>query len=239
MGSVAGWAVLDLKGKPLAVYGSRGKGKDQFDYVHGIAFGLTAASTWRTRTTTVSAPMSPTASRRWISERLPRQLRSNDESGLMPKETSTPHSRQAMRLQLPLGLTVDGAGRVVVADMFDSNLAVFDSKTGKFIAKYGDIGAEDGQFFYPVSVGYDKGRDWFTVADAMNKRVEIVRIPGSAGAGGSAANVNRLMAGPLRACALPLALLLLAMAVFFITRFVRRRRGGAEPGDGEAVGQAV
>ena len=39
VGSVSGFAVLDKQGKPLGVVGSRGKGPDQFDYVHGIAFG--------------------------------------------------------------------------------------------------------------------------------------------------------------------------------------------------------
>ena len=129
--------------------------------------------------------------------------------------TSKPPSDTVLKgddvLQLPLGLTVDGAGRVVVIDMYDCAMAVFDPKTGKFIGKYGDVGAEDGQFFYPVSVSYDPGRDWFTVADALNRRVQIVRIPGSSsGAGSAAAAVSRAVASPWRACVFPLLLLLLA-----------------------------
>ncbi len=38
VGSVYGFAILDKSGKPIKVFGSRGKGEDQFDYVHGIAF---------------------------------------------------------------------------------------------------------------------------------------------------------------------------------------------------------
>jgi hypothetical protein len=113
--------------------------------------------------------------------------------------------------------------------MYDCTLSVFDPKTGKFLGKYGDVGAEDGQFFYPVSVGYDSGRDWFTVADDFNRRVQIVRIPGSSsGAGGAAATAGRVLASPWRACVFPLALVLIAIVVFFIVRFIRRRRGGAE-----------
>ena len=130
---------------------------------------------------------------------------------------------------------MDGAGRVVVIDMYDCCMAVFEPKTGKFIGKYGDVGAEDGQFFYPVSVSYDSGRDWFTVADAFNRRVQIVRIPGSSsGAGNAAAAVGRALAGPLRACLFPLLLLLIAIAAYFIARFVRRRRAEGETGESQS-----
>jgi hypothetical protein len=113
--------------------------------------------------------------------------------------------------------------------MYDCSLAVFNPKNGKLIAKYGEVGAEDGQFFYPVSVGYDPGRDWFTVADALNRRVEIVRIPGSsAGAAGTTASVSRALASPLRACLFPLLLLLLAVVTYIVVRFVRRRRAVRE-----------
>ena len=133
-------------------------------------------------------------------------------------------------LQLPLGLTVDGAGRIVVSDMYECALAVFESKTGKFVGKYGEAGADDGQFFYPVSVGYDRGRDWFTVADAFNKRVEIVRIPGSSAGLGVVASVKRSLAGPLRACLFPFLLLLLAIITWLIVRAVRRRRAAQDSG---------
>ncbi len=150
---------------------------------------------------------------------------------LTSKEPSDTVLKGDDALQLPLGLTVDGAGRVVVIDMYDCAMAVFDPKTGKFIGKYGDYGAEDGQFFYPVSVSYDSGRDWFTVADALNRRVQIVRIPGSSAglAAGVAATVGRAMAGPLRACWFPLLLLLIAVAAFVIVHFVRRRRAATRP----------
>ena len=39
VGSVYGFAILEKSGKPIKVFGTRGKGEDQFDYVHGIAFG--------------------------------------------------------------------------------------------------------------------------------------------------------------------------------------------------------
>ena len=153
---------------------------------------------------------------------------------LAPPETTGTALTGTNALQLPLGLTVDGAGRIVVIDMYESALAVFEAKTGTFVGKYGDYGAQDGQFFYPVSVGYDRGRDWFTVADALNRRVEIVRIPGSSGGLGVAATVKRSLSGPLRACLFPF-LLLLGIAVWLITWVVRRRRAAVDEETGASA----
>ncbi|MEI8081918.1 MAG: NHL repeat-containing protein [Actinomycetes bacterium] len=234
VGSVAGFALLDKKGKPLGVMGSRGKGDDQFDYVHGIAFGpdgsVYVADAYNNRLSAYE----PDLTRRWIIRTgAPANGAEITNNMLTSKEPSDSVVKGIDALQLPLGLTIDGAGRVVVAYMFDSTISVFDPKTGKFIAKYGDVGADDGQFFYPVSIGYDPSRDWFTVADAMNRRVQVVRIPGSgSAASGPTAVVNRTLAGPGRACILPLALVLVALVAYLVVLFVRRRRrGGAEKPD--------
>ena len=128
------------------------------------------------------------------------------------------------QMSLPLGMTIDGAGRLVVIDMFDGTLTVINPANGAFIAKYGTTGPDDGEFFYPVSVGYDKGRDWFTVADALNNRVQIIRLPGSGGSGATQAAVRRGLAGPLRACLFPFLLLLLALVVWLVVRAMRKRR---------------
>ncbi len=66
VGSVSGFAVLDKEGKPLGVIGSRGKGPDQFDYVHGIAFGpdgsIYVADSYNNRLSAYE----PNGKRRWI-----------------------------------------------------------------------------------------------------------------------------------------------------------------------------
>jgi sugar lactone lactonase YvrE len=233
VGSVSGFAVLDMNGKPIGVIGTRGKGPDQFDYVHGIAFGPDGAIFVTDSYNNRIRAYEPDGKPRWT---IRTGAASNSAALSNNMLSSTPTSDTVLKgsdaLQLPLGLTVDGAGRVVVVDMYDCSLAVFNPKTGKLIAKYGEVGAEDGQFFYPVSVGYDPGRDWFTVADALNRRVEIVRIPGSsAGAASTTASVSRALASPLRACLFPLLILLLAIVTYIVVRFVRRRRPAKQPTD--------
>jgi len=236
VGSVSGFAVLDKQGKPLGVNGSRGKGPDQFDYVHGIAFGpdgsIYVSDSYNNRLSAYE----PNGKRRWIIRTGAPANSAEISNNMLGSETpSDTVLKGGDALQLPLGLTVDGAGRVVVIDMYDCAMAVFEPKTGKFIGKYGDVGAEDGQFFYPVSVSYDTGRDWFTVADAMNRRVQIVRIPGSgAGAASVAATVGRALAGPWRACVLPLLLLLIAIVAYLVMRFVGRRRSAGETSEAQS-----
>lgn len=249
VGAVSGFAVLDKSGKPIKVFGTRGKGDDQFDYVHGIAIGpddtVYVVDSYNNRLSAYDRA----GKRLWIVRTGPPANSAQMVNNMLAPPSIETSLAGGATLQLPLGMTIDGAGRLVVIDMYDCTLAVFDPKDGRFIARYGEGGAEDGQFFYPVSVGYDQGRDWFTVADAFNRRVEIVRIPGSAGALGVPAAVSRALAGPLRACLLPLLLLLLAVIIWFVVRARRRaaaarelEAAAAEPvapveGSAEAIGQ--
>lgn len=240
VGSVYGFSICEKTGQPIKVVGGRGKGEDQFDYVHGIAFdeagNVYVSDSYNNRLSAYDRD----GKRLWMVKTGSPANSATAESGmLMPSETTGTVLADEQALQLPLGLTIDGAGRVVVIDMYDCALAVFDSKTGEFIAKYGEAGAEDGQFFYPVSVSYDAGHDWFTVADGFNKRVQIVRLPDSAGGVDVVASVRRGLAGPLRACMFPFFLILLAIAIWLTRRFMTRRDDAARQNSGELSDQAA
>jgi hypothetical protein len=84
-------------------------------------------------------------------------------------------------------------------------------------------------------VGYDKGRDWFTVADSLNNRVEVIQLPGSSGGGDLQAAINRGLAGPLRACCFPLILLLVALVVWIVVRTLRRRKAAKDAAEEQAA----
>lgn len=225
VGAISGFAILSKEGEPIKVIGSRGKEDGQFDYVHGVAIAdngdIYVSDSYNNRLSAYDSE----GNRLWIVRTgKPQNSASADSGSLTVPDPTDAALTGDEAMQLPLGLTIDGAGRIVVIDMFDCNLAVFDPKDGSLIAKYGDVGPDDGELFYPVSVGYDADRDWFTVADALNNRVQILRLPGSADGSGATAAVRRALAGPLRACLFPLLLLLLAMIVAIVLRARRGRR---------------
>lgn len=229
VGSISGFAILDKQGQPIKVIGTRGKGDDQFDYVHGVAIAengnIYVSDSFNNR---ISAYDSE-GNRLWIVRTgKPNNSANTDEGRLTVPEPEDATLTGVEAMQLPLGLTIDGAGRIVVIDMFDCTLAAFDPEDGSLLAKYGEVGPDDGEFFYPVSVSYDPGRDWFTVADALNNRVQIVRLTDSSGGGEAVAAVRRALTGPLRACIFPFLLLILAIIVWLVTR-ARRKRYVEEP----------
>jgi sugar lactone lactonase YvrE len=230
VGTVAGFAILDKEGTPIKVLGSRGKSDDQFDYVHGVAIAdngnIFVSDSYNNRLSAYD----PEGNRLWIVRTgKPANGAEMTDGSLVTKDATDAVLSGDDALQLPLGITLDGAGRIVVADMFDCTLAVFDPTDGSFIAKYGEVGPDDGQFFYPVSVTYDGERDWFTVADSLNNRIQIVRLPGSSAGSGVASAVRRAMTGPLRACVYPFLLLLLAIIAWLVVRRARKRRELVEP----------
>ena len=65
-------------------------------------------------------------------------------------------------------------------------------------------------------------------ADSLNNRAQIVRIPGSSADGAILAAANRAVTGPARACAIPLALIVLVVAILVFSR-ARKRRKDALP----------
>jgi len=222
IGSDAGFAIVDPNnGEPLKVVGTRGQGEDQFDTVNGVAVGpdntVYVVDAYNNRLGAYDAE----GSRLWsVATGAPgNQV---DVTGANAVAASTLTSAPAA-LGLPADVCLDGNGRIVVLDGFDFSIAVFEPDTGEFIAKYGAFGSAEGHFRYPTSIAYDAQRDWFAVADNGNKRVQIVRIPGS-GSQGVVAGARRALAGPLRACVAPLLLLLIGLILYVVSRIRKRTR---------------
>ncbi len=124
-------------------------------------------------------------------------------------------------IDLPQDVVLDAAGRLVTVDAFSFSILVMDPSSGAIQNQYGQEGQADGQFVYPSSIAYDKGRDWFVVADTANNRVQILQIEGSGGGIGQAA--ARALSSPFRVCGIPLAALVLALLILFATRARRER----------------
>lgn len=202
--------VYDLEGQEVGEIGSRGRKPGQIDAYQGVVVD---------------------GERIYIADSLNRRVMALDlkgKSAWIAPENEEDSMGEEAPYQLPQDLTFDGNGRLVTIDAFKFELVVSDPKNGAVLAAYGADGVNDGQFLYPSSIAYDEDRDWFAVADTRNNRVQIVRIPGSGGGGGSM--VQRALSSPYRYCAIPLLLLLLVAIVTFVTS--RRLRRADNPDEG-------
>ncbi len=217
VGSQAGFIILSREGTVIEVLGSRGTGPDQFDTVRGVAVAedgtIFAVDQYNNRVSAYDAD----GDRLWIVQ----TGNPGNQVEIAGPESIVVTTTAEAALQMPGRITIDGRGRLVIVDPFDFSLTVLDPADGSLIAKYGAIGTAEGEFSYPSGVSYDHRRDWFAVADTANSRVQIVRIPGS---GALVAPLTRTLSGPLRACCLPLFLLLVALALAVAARIRQRRQ---------------
>lgn len=214
-----GVALFDLDGDLINQWGSRGDDEEEFDLPHGVAIGpdgnVYVSDTQNHRVKAYSKE----GRLLWIKQaKVKDSLRSKAESETIDGV------RQNM--QIPGGMVFDGADRLLLVDPFEFQILVLDTtKKGQIVARYGEVGAEDGRFAYPTGLSYDDARDQFAVADTANNRVQLIRLPNT---GGNA--LRRGLAGftdrPLWLCAIPLLLLLAA-----IIAAVRKRRAEREVKD--------
>ena len=217
VGSKAGFVILNKQGDVISLLGSKGAGDEQFDSVQGLAISedtIYAVDEYNNRVSAYSLD----GARKWI--RVTGGAANDANQGSGGSGGSKESTAQAQML-LPLRATIDGVGRLVIVDSFDFSLTVLDPENGDLIAKYGTYGDAEGQFVYPVGISYDSERDWFAVSDVFNSRVQVVRIPDSGSS--VAAPVLRTISGPLRACLLPLGVLLAMLVVGMILRSRRRK----------------
>ena len=69
---------------------------------------------------------------------------------------------------------MDGSGHVYVADIMNPRVQVFTS-SGNFLAKWGTLGSDDGQFNFSRGVAVDAAGHVY-VADTFNQRVQVFRV---------------------------------------------------------------
>jgi len=133
--------------------------------------------------------------------------------------TTTANAPDKISWDLPQDLTFDGNGNLVVADAFRFQLVVVNPDNGDILGTYGELGAQDGEFYYPTSVAYDEDRDWFVVADTQNQRLQVVRLPGTTDSP-LLPTARRIEASPWRFLVLPIVCLVLLFA-FAVYKWIR------------------
>jgi DNA-binding beta-propeller fold protein YncE len=217
IGSASGFVIMTPEGQVLKVLGRQGKGIDEFQGIRGVAIASDGTIYVVDQYNNRLSAFDRNGNRKWIIF-----TGSPGNAKTVASSTVATTPPEPAKMQIPAGLTIDGAGRLVIADPFGFDLTILSPKDGHLIAKYGAPGTVDGQFVYPSDVSYDPARDWFAVTDTQNARVQIIRLPGSGGSALSGA--ARALSGPLRACIFPLLLLLIAIVVGIIYRMMKRRK---------------
>ncbi|MBK5211306.1 MAG: NHL repeat-containing protein [Coriobacteriia bacterium] len=215
VGANSGFVIMDKNANVLHLIGTNGKGTDQFDKINGVAIdgadNIYVVDTFNNRI----SKWTPEGKRLWMVQAgYPGNKQSNGH-------TKFPTTAKA-KLEVPMGCTLDANNHLVVIDLLNFSISQFDTKTGRFVAKYGQFGTEDGNFFYPSDISYDAKTDVFVVADSGAKRAQIVRIPNS---GGSVlSNLRSNLSGPLALCCIPILIILICLAIAYFMQRNRKKK---------------
>ncbi len=190
----SGVVIGDLDGEFTTGYVARGKEPGQFDRPAGVAVGddgtLYVADGLNYRVQAISTR----GETLWT------------YGEPLPPDEAIRFSDESRKFGLPASITLDENGRLYVVDGVNSEIAVLNTD-GEFIEKIGDVGHDDGLFYFPDGIDYHDGR--IAVADKYNDRVQVfaVALPG----------------GPAWSGYLPLALLFLALPLLLLPLLMRRR----------------
>jgi hypothetical protein len=224
VGSQKGFAAFTADGEIIGVKGLSGEAVDALDYVSAITLG-----------TDDNAYVIDSYNNRFLKYNRDGDLIYEVKTGA-PGNKGVISARSMTReelvalypgaMQLPKGIALDGAGRVLIIDMFDFTIAAFDAETGEYIEKYGQEGIADGQFMYPNDIAYDSRQNIFASAEANVGRVQLFGIDGSSA--NPLSGLRRQWGDLLSACCYPLLILLLILAIYLITKALAKRHRDTE-----------
>ncbi|MDR1413188.1 MAG: NHL repeat-containing protein [Actinomycetes bacterium] len=230
VGARSGFVAWDRQGKLIGYVGQRGNSDDSFDTINGIAIdrdsNVYVVDTYNNRLSKYNRD----GDRVWM-------VRTGNPANQGADVRNQSLETTSAGMQQPMGCTIDAAGRIVIIDGLDFSVNVFSSDDGKFLAKYGVYGNEEGQFAYSSDIAYDSAHDYFVVADAGNERAQIIKIPGSGG--GLLAALRANLAGPLGICCIPLLIILLLLGGYGLWRYLQRRRQKLLAGDVDRAGDTA
>ncbi|MCL2680074.1 MAG: NHL repeat-containing protein [Coriobacteriia bacterium] len=221
VGATGGIVAFERDGTLIGWMGERGREDGMFDTINGVYLEANndfyVVDTFNARLSKYNGEFD----REWIVGLGTPISAGSDEETLGQAGRQTEEFPAGM--QMPMGITKDAAGRLIVIDNLDFSIAAFNANDGSFIDKWGAFGQDHGQLMNASDISYDPITDSFLIADNGNGRLQIISLPGS---GGSAvgSQVGRLLNGPLAACLIPLLLLILFAILMTIWNFLKKRR---------------
>lgn len=216
--SASGVHVFDLEGNSLRSWGGElGKKPGQFAYPNGI--------------------VKLNDGRIVVTDSNNRRIDFYDQRGKLLSMVGTPPADMADTalgaFSLPMGVATDDDGIIYVVDAFAFAIRLLD-KDGRQIAKVGDFGSGQSQFYNPGGIVRETGHT-FLIADELNHRIVRVTfdVPAGllAGKGGKPAfQAGRPSTwfGPWCLWCLPLLVILLLVA-YVLWRLRKRAREDSGP----------
>lgn len=202
--------VYDLRGNVLQEFGTRGSGKNQFDFPGGIAVdgkgNIYVADSNNGRLVS----MAPDGSIRWT----------------VGKKSASMNDAQRT-FGLPAGLAIDDNNIIYMIDAFNGAIVAFDAQ-GQKLTQIGEWGRKEGQFYYPAGIAFASDRT-FVIVDKFNDRLQAVdlTVPGAGGTPLFSDLIDRFFAEPVF-LAITLSLVL-TVCVLIAWRMIRRSSSRSAP----------
>lgn len=213
----SGVLIGNLDGEISTGFINRGKDPGQYDMPGGVAVGTDGTL--------------------YVADSLNYRIQAIDKQGKsiwqygkpVPADQAVNYNGPDRKFGLPASIAIDERGFLYVADGLSSELVVLNNK-GELVETVGDVGHNDGTFYYPEGITYGDGR--LVVADKFNDRIEVFRLP-TATAG---TNVGSYAPWALLLLLVPLAAWLLfrrrggryVLAPDFVAAMIADSENGAE-----------
>jgi sugar lactone lactonase YvrE len=160
----SGVLIGDVNGNLLDGHVRRGRAPGEFDRPTGIAVGpdgtMYVADSLNYRVQALSAEGEPL----W------------QYGEPIPADQAIRFTGETRKFGLPASIALDENGLLYVVDGLNSEVAVLDID-GEFVEMIGDIGHDDGFFYYPAGIDYSDNR--IIIADKFNDRVQVFSVPGA------------------------------------------------------------
>lgn len=159
-----GVMIGDLDGRLLSTFGKWGKAPGEFDLPGGIVVAddgkIYVADSLNYRVQALTKDGKPI----W------------QYGKPLPESEAIQYRGSDRKFGLPASIALDQNGHLYVVDGLSSEIVVLDANSGKYVRTIGDIGQDDGFFYYPDGIAY-AGGGTLVVADKFNDRVQVFRVP--------------------------------------------------------------
>jgi DNA-binding beta-propeller fold protein YncE len=161
--TAGGVMIGDLDGNLITSFGTRGKGVGQFDLPGGIVVGpngnIYVADSLNYRVQAFNKDGSPL----W------------QYGKPIPAQNAMMYQGPDRKFGMPASIALDDNGKLYIVDGLSSELVVLNTK-GKYLDTIGDVGHDDGFFYYPEGIAY-AGNGKLVLADKFNDRIQIFQVP--------------------------------------------------------------